>query len=131
MKKKLDKIYFKVIHTASGREDYASVKTDVNEIPAAWSERFGTYVLTEEAYVCNDCPYMNYEGFEIKLSEEDGLIKAEMEAETKDTEDTLKFSTISDTVAVSIGLGRGAGRTMRILENGNLFYNGFELTKIK
>ena len=44
---------------------------------------------------------------------------------------TLHFDMISDKSAVLGGIGRGNGDVLRILENGNLYYSGFEFVKIK
>lgn len=128
---KEDQIYFKVIHMSSGKEDYVSAKSNPVTIPSTWEQQYGKYELVKEAYVCEDCPYMNFEDLTIELSEKDGLIVGELEGSTKDTKRTYKFSPISESVAVSIGVGRGTGNTIRILDNGNLYYNGFELAKTK
>ena len=44
---------------------------------------------------------------------------------------TLHFDMISEKSAVLGGIGRGNGDVLRILENGNLYYSGFEFVKIK
>ena len=126
-----NQIYFKVIHMSSGREDYVSVKSNPVEIPSTWEQHYGKYTLAKEAHICEDCPWMNFENITVELSEKDGLIAGKIKGTSKDTKRTYKFSPISDSVAVSIGLGRGTGNTIRILDNGNLYYNGFELAKTK
>lgn len=128
--KKNDRIYFKVIRMGSGNEDYASRKFEKVPVSEEWKSSFGNYKLTGDFYTCEDCDFVNYKGLTIEITEEKGMLVAKMEGTSDDTKRTLFLEEISGTAAVTIGIGRGTGETLRILENGNLFYSGFELSKM-
>ena len=128
--KKNERVYFKVIRMSSGSEDYASCKYEEIPVSHEWKGKFGTYKLSEGHYTCEDCDFVNYEDLVIEITEEKGLLVAKMKGTSADTKRTLILKEISDSLAVTIGIGRGTGETLRILENGNLFYSGFELSKI-
>ncbi len=125
-----DATYLKVIYMPSEREDFASVKTETTPISDSWYAAFGNYKLVGDFYACEECPYLNFEGLTLKLYNNNGIIKGEFKGKTKDTNRTLSFNEISNTLAISTGIGRNTGEALRILENGNLFYSGFEFEKI-
>ncbi|MEO6169110.1 MAG: hypothetical protein ABIO46_13070, partial [Chitinophagales bacterium] len=49
----------------------------------------------------------------------------------KEEEDYVSFNVISDTLAISDGIGRGAGSTLEMLPNGNLYWSGYEMMLVK
>lgn len=128
--KKNGTVYFKVIHTNSENEDYASAKMEVKAISSEWKNHFGNYEVTGDQYPCADCPFLNFNDLKLEITEEMGLLVAKVEGTSKDTKENLILREVSDSVAVTIGIGRGSGVTVRMLENGNLFYSGFEFIKI-
>ncbi len=121
-----DKIYFKVIHMRSGEEDYVSEKSEFKKLSKLWNNRLGTYKVVGDQFACTDCPFVNFEGLELVLRIKDNLLVADIKGKSKDTAQSLKFFEVSDKSAMTVGIGRNAGETLRILENGNLFYSGFE-----
>ena len=72
---------------------------------------------------------MNFEGLSIELTVENDVAVIKLSGKTKDIARDLKLNILSDTMAVSVGIGRNSGETVRVLENGNIFYSGFEFTK--
>ena len=62
--------------------------------------------------------------------EKRGFLKVDLKSKSMFS-GTLHFDMISDKSAVLGGIGRGNGDVLRILENGNLYYSGFEFVKIK
>lgn len=125
-----DQIYMKLIYTKSGNEDYISIKSIPKKIPETWQNKLGNYTLAGDYFECKDCPRMNFEGLSFELAIDDEILVAKLKGKTNDTKRDLKFDTISNKMAVSFGIGRNSGETIRILDNGNLFYSGFEFKKI-
>lgn len=124
---KLDNdIYLKVIMTRTGNEEYAAIKSKAQPITASWKNKFGKYVPAGEVYACTDCPFMNFKGIRMTLKEKKGKLVARLKTDDKSVNGDLWFEIVSDELAVTPGIGRNTGETLRILENGNLFYSGFE-----
>ncbi len=121
--------YFKVIYTKSKNEDYVAKKAVKIPISKEWINRLGTYKIVGDFYDCKDCPHFNFTNITINLIEKDGLLIAKIEGTTKDTKREMTLTEVSKNLAVSQGIGRNSGETVRFLENGNLFYSGFELKK--
>lgn len=119
-------IYLKGIETKTGNEEYVSVKSKSLPITAAWKNKLGKYEPVGEVYNCNDCPFLNFDGLSIELKDENGKLVVLMKSKDKSANGEMNFEIISDVFAVTPGIGRNSGETLRILENGNLFYSGFE-----
>ena len=124
-----DDIYMKVVYTSINEEDYVARKVDKQPIPDVWENRFGTYELTGDFFECKDCRFVNFEGLTAELTSEDDILVLKLKGKTNDTRQTIMLEVVSDNVCVSQGVGRNTGDTVRILENGNLYYSGFELKK--
>ena len=122
-------VYFKVIYTGSRKEDYVAIKMDKKPISDAWKGRFGSYELVGDFYSCKDCEYVNFEGVSMELKEDKGILVARMSAKSKDTRRELMLQEVTDSLCVTMGIGRNTGETVRFLENGNLYYSGFEFKK--
>lgn len=124
------KIYAKVKFTASGKQEYIGPRSEHTFIPEAWKSAIGRYRVVNKVYSCKDCPFMNLEGIELKLKEEHGFLVLQTKAKSKDTRRKAYLELIHAKLAVTGGIGRGTGETLRILDNGNLYYNGFVFTKV-
>lgn len=124
-------VYAKQIDTQTNREVFIAVKTKPVAIPQSWKEKFGEYVITGRVYKCTDCPDLVFEGTTIKLYESNGFIAMKKKHKISDMNETLYLNVVSDTLVVTGGLGRNSGETVKILENGNIYYSGFEFTKKK
>ena len=72
---------------------------------------------------------MNLEKANLELTEKDGLIYVEMEGKSLDTKFKLYFDVLDETTLSCGGLGRGMTEKIKLLSNGNLFYQGFEFKK--
>ncbi len=128
---KSDKTYMKVMFTKSKAEEYMAVRSTLSPISNTWKNREGTYKVIGNVYGCKDCSFMNFDGLKMILSEEDGVLKMKTEGKSDDTKSSLYLDIVSDNIAVGGGIGRGTGETVRILENGNIYYSGFEFTRMK
>lgn len=123
------KTFFKVIHMETGKEDFAGVKEEIKDISPAWKERLGKYAQVDQGFACTDCPIMNFTSMELELKEEGGVLKMGMEGKSKDTKMDFILQEVNEGLAVTAGIGRNTGETIQILDNGNLYYSGFEFTK--
>lgn len=121
--------FFKVIHMETGKEDFAGVKEEVKEVSPAWQQRLGKYELAQKGFPCTDCPVMNFETMQVELKEEEGVLKMAMQGSSKDTKMEMILQEVNTTLLVTAGIGRNTGETIQILDNGHLFYSGFEFAK--
>lgn len=124
-------IYAKQIDKQTNREEYIAVKTKPLAIPSSWKEKFGKYVITGKVYKCTGCPDLVFEGTTIELYESNGFIAMKKKHKIRDMNETLYLNVVSETLTVTGGLGRNSGDAVKILENGNIYYSGFEFTKKK
>ncbi len=123
-------VYLKQIDTKTKEEMFAFVKSENNmPISNTWKVNFGEYKITNY-YPCVNCPIGNQDGMTLTLNQENGILFVKTKGKTEDTNNKLYLNIISDTMAVSGGIGRGTGETVRVLENGNIYYSGFEFQKI-
>ncbi len=125
-------IYFKVIYLRDDieLEEFVALKQNNEELSETWNHRLGKYEVVGETYTCTDCPFMDFTNLKMKLKEKNNAVFAELEGTSDDSKRELIFKEVSGSLALSVGLGRGAGETLRVLENGNLYYSGFELKKV-
>jgi hypothetical protein len=124
-------IYAKALYKINKKEEYLAVRTNPLAIPASWKEKFGDYKVTGTVFKCVDCPALVFDDLTMTLSEERGFIVMKPRNRTADLNRCYYLNIISEKLAVTGGIGRGTGETVRILDNGNIYYSGFEFTKKK
>ena len=126
-----NEIYLKQVSTKSKNEYYlGKKKTDHLQIPESWKSMYGKYELTGEIYNATDNTAWDISDLKATVSEENGVLKLDVKSKSQ-INGTFYFDVISDTSAVLGGIGRGTGDVIKILENGNLYYSGFEFSKTK
>jgi len=126
-----NEIYVKRVSTKTKNEYYlGKKKTDHLPIPESWKSMYGKYELTGEIYTAKDNTSWDISDLKLTVSEKNGVLKVGIKSKS-DINGTLYFDVISDTSAVLGGVGRGTGDVARILENGNLYYSGYEFSKTK
>jgi len=91
---------------------------------------YGKYELTGEIYTAKDHTAWDISDVKMTVSEKNGVLKIDIKSKSI-LNFSFYFDIISDTSAVLGGVGRGTGGVARILENGNLYYSGFEFLKNK
>ncbi len=123
------KTYAKVILTANGGEEYLAYKDVPKPIPATWKKVYGKYKLVSKIYPCTNCPYGNAEGLTMTLKEEDGFVVLITKAKSPDMKGKSFLEVVSDTLLVTGGIGRNTGESVKLLENGHIYYSGFEFEK--
>ena len=116
------KIYMKMLDTKSKGAQYLTVKDPSTPVPASWVGRASEYeVANASPNSATMHPYaLKCLKNKIVLYRKDGL---------SDLTDEVGFNAIDDQVAISDGIDRGSGATLKVLPNGNLYYSGFELRK--
>ncbi|MCC6371470.1 MAG: beta-lactamase family protein [Bacteroidia bacterium] len=129
--KKDGTVYLKSTKTKSKKESFVGIRSSSLPITASWRNAFGKYKVVNKVYSCTDCPYTNNEGITLSISESKGFVQIKTKAKSPDMKNTALLELISDKLAVTGGIGRGTGETVRITENGNVYYNGFEFKKVK
>jgi CubicO group peptidase (beta-lactamase class C family) len=127
--KKENRVYLKVIFTETGREDFIGVNSTPKPISAAWKTAYGKYKPVNKVYGCSNCPYANTDGLSMTLKEKDGCVVLAMQAKSDDLKGSSYLEVLSDKVCVTGGIGRNTGETVKLLENGNVYYSGFEFAK--
>ena len=126
-----NEIYLKQVSTKSKNEYYlGKKKTDHLQIPESWKSMYGKYELTGEIYTAKDHTAWDISDVKMTVSEKNGVLKIDIKSKSI-LNFSFYFDIISDTSAVLGGVGRGTGGVARILENGNLYYSGFEFSKTK
>ena len=125
-----DQVYFKAANAKTKAEEYISKKSVSKETPESWRKMLGKYESVGDKFECKDCPYMDFGTLEVKLKEKKGQLVGYIKGKSKDTKSFTMLEVVSDDICVTPGIGRNTGETVRILENGNLFYSGFELKKL-
>ena len=125
-----DEIFAKRLDTKTNYEFYLGKKNKVNlPYPESWKSMYGKYELTGKIYETTNRLY-DFSDLKLTASEKSGFLKVDLKSKSIFS-GTLHFDMISDKSAVLGGIGRGNGDVLRILENGNLYYSGFEFVKIK
>lgn len=127
--KKDNEVYLKTVKTKTKKESFEGVKSPTMPITAAWKNKYGNYSVVNKIYPCTNCPYTNTEGMSLNLGEGKGFVRIKTKAKSADMKNEAFLELISDKLAVTGGIGRGTGETVRILDNGNIYYNGFEFKK--
>jgi CubicO group peptidase (beta-lactamase class C family) len=122
-----NEIYLKGLNTKSKSQEYIAKKSIILPVSTSWKNALGKYEAVGTTFQCKECPFMNFETLSFTLKEKKGMLVASVMGKSKDTKQDITFEIVSDNVCVTPGIGRNTGATLRILENGNLFFEGFEL----
>jgi CubicO group peptidase (beta-lactamase class C family) len=123
------KTYLKVIFTSSRNEEYIAVKRTPVPAGEAWKNALGKYMVADSLYNCDKCPVMNMKGLSMSLSEKNGFLVLGLKGKTADTKSELYLDVLSSHHAVTGGVGRGTGETVKILDNGRIYYSGYQFVK--
>ncbi|HUM48431.1 MAG TPA: serine hydrolase, partial [Chitinophagales bacterium] len=117
-------VYMKTLDNKSKDAEYISVKDRGVAMTKSWEAAAGRY------RVVNLCPgNMLLYPDEVKMN--GNKILVHRIDPMKEEEDDVSFNMISDSLAISDGIDRGAGSTLEILPNGNLYWSGYEMGKVK
>ncbi len=124
-----NEVYIKSINKRLDIEKYLSKRTKPADLPANWRKKIGSYVITGISYNRKTLPVLVSEGMQLKLYLDKGFIAMKIKGKTEDMNERYYLDVLSDKVAVIGGIGEESGSTVRILDNGNMYYSGFEFSK--
>lgn len=117
-------VFMKTIDNASKKFEYVSMKDKGIPVTASWRSRTGAYKIINlcQGNLLLFPDELQIIGNKILLHRSDPL---------KEEADFVSFNVISDTMAIGDGIERGSASTLEVLPNGNLYWSGFELTKVE
>ncbi|MEO6037047.1 MAG: serine hydrolase domain-containing protein [Saprospiraceae bacterium] len=119
-----DKTYLEVLNNKDKSAEFISMRDPTGALDQRWRDMQGNYeVINLFPTTFAKLPYM--------LKCKDNMIVVHVKSPFSGETDNLGFYPLSPTVAVADGIDRGAGATLRILPNGNLYYSGFEMKKVR
>ena len=122
-------VYLKGVSTKDKEEDYIAIKSQSKTISESWKKAIGQYDTESRVYECTNCPYMNPLGLTMNLKIKKGYLVLQTKGKSSDMSSSTFLEVVSDSVSVTGGIGRGTGETVSLLNNGNIYYSGFEFKK--
>ena len=122
-------IYARGVDTKKGSLQFMGMKNYAPSAIESWQNKLGTYSAVGDLFECKDCEIMNLEKVNLELTEKEGLIYVELEGKSPDSKFKLYFDALDETTLSCGGLGRGMTEKIKVLDNGNLFYQGFEFKR--
>lgn len=107
-------------------ENFLTSKVEKKVIPDPWRKSYGYYEIinAQESAI----PEFDFSNAKVKLTEKKGFVLLDIKTPDGQFPFTLKIE--NNTIAYTDGIGRHMNYQVRILENGNLYFNGFEMKKI-
>lgn len=125
-------VFIKGLNLKNNSTEYLGCKIEKTKISDSWKKSFGNYKVIN-AIPCSECEKMgiDFNHFTLEISEKDGLLKMSLGGKGVEMSDNLFASCESENCAITIGIGRGNGETFQILENGNIYYSGFEFKRME
>lgn len=121
-----NQIYLIQVEVGEERGEYLGEKVAKVPLPYTWKKQVGSYKIIN-AFESN-APDFDFTNSSVELFEEDGWCVLEIKTATI-IRNYLNIE--SDKMATTGGIGRQTGIEVKILENGNLYFSGFEMEKIK
>lgn len=127
-----DKVYVKALDLTNNSTEYIGCKLEAGSISESWKKAAGSYKVIN-AIPCVECSKMdlNFQNLTLDVSEKDGFVYLKLGGKDVGINENFYAIVESEKCALSVGIGRSNGNTFRILENGNIFYSGFEFERTK
>jgi CubicO group peptidase (beta-lactamase class C family) len=127
-----DRTYIKALNLKNKSVDYIGYKIEKYPVSIAWKKAKGTYEVINPI-ACQECKKMdlNFENLKLKVSEKKGLVHLRLYGKNVGVGGSFYGTNESENCVISVGIGRSNGETFLLLENGNIFYSGFEFKRIK
>jgi hypothetical protein len=122
-------VYMRSVDTKNARLQFIGIRNSSPKFNDLWKDKFGEYEAVGQLFKCEDCTIMNMEKATLNLSEKNNFIYVELEGKSPDSKFKLYFDALDDKTLAGGGLGRGMTEKIKVLSNGNLFYQGFEFKK--
>lgn len=124
------KIYVRAVNSKKGQLQYLGIKSsETSKLTTKWTEKLGLYSSTNDVYKCEGCTMMNMESATLNISFKNNYFVVELKGKSSDSKSKMYFDCLDETTLSCGGLGRGMTEKIKVLENGNLFFQGFEFKK--
>ncbi|NCA21870.1 MAG: class A beta-lactamase-related serine hydrolase [Crocinitomicaceae bacterium] len=124
------KIYVRAVNSKKGQFQYIGVKSnEPTQLTSKWAEKLGSYSSTNDVYKCEGCTMMNMESATLNIAFKNNYFVVELKGKSSDSKSKMYFDCLDETTLSCGGIGRGMTEKIKVLENGNLFYQGFEFKK--
>lgn len=124
-----DEVYLKVEKTDKGVQEFIGVKTNPVDIPRTWKDAVGEYKITGKVYPVPQSFDFNMKNLKVDLYIEDRYLVFDLKGVNRINEKWYIIP-LNKKEAVSETFARNTGATFRILDNGNLYFHGFEFKRI-
>jgi CubicO group peptidase (beta-lactamase class C family) len=124
------KVFVKALNLSNNSTEYIGYKVDENKISESWKDAKGKYKVVNPIE-CDECTKMdiNFENLTLEVSGKDGMVYLSIGGKGVGISGNFYGLNESEKCVITIGIGRGNAETFLILENGNIFYSGFEFEK--
>ena len=126
-----DKVYVRGASVKDAQWQHLGVKKIAPEISSTWLSKMGTYKTVGDTFPCKACDEIDMNFSEVTLSQKGRYIIVSARGSKKGSIIKLFFEQLDEKTLVCGGTGRGMGETIQLLPDGKLFYQGFDLEKIK
>ncbi|MFK7954171.1 MAG: serine hydrolase domain-containing protein [Ekhidna sp.] len=123
--KRGENVYFTQLDLDRKTEQYVAAKVDQILIPSSWKRICGNYEIVET--YASSIEEFDFSKAEVKIKEQDGTVM--LSIKTPGGKMEYMLDVVSDKLAFSGGVGRHMGYSAEILENGNVYFSGFEFRK--
>lgn len=126
-----DKVYIKSLNLKNNATEFIGYKLEDNTISKSWIDAKGKYKVVNPIE-CAECAKMdlNFENLKLEVSEKDGMVYLSIGGKGVGIKGDFYGLNESEKCIITVGIGRGNAETFLLLENGNIFYSGFEFEKI-
>ncbi len=122
-------IYCQQVDKETGSRSYLGKKTDKIDMSQTWINAIGQYKAINAFET--EVELFNFTNADSKIEVLEDRGWPVLKLNTPGMEFKFYLNIISDHLAQSGGVGRQANNTIRILENGNVYFSGLELKKIE
>lgn len=108
-------------------EQFVAAKVEQIPIPTSWRATIGKYDIVKT--YSNEIEDFDFSQAKVEIKEQDGTVLLYIKTPGEKFHFALNIE--SDNRAYTGGVGRQMGYTVKILESGNIYFSGFEFSKIK
>jgi CubicO group peptidase (beta-lactamase class C family) len=124
------KLYVRSLDLKTKKSAFIGQEIHPEPISQAWEQAYGKYTITN-AFACRNCQDIDitFDDAVLEVGEQNGYLKFSMKNAGQMINFVYYANCTEDKVALTLGIGRNNGETFRILENGNIYYSGFEFKR--
>lgn len=123
-------LFIRSLDLKTKKSAYLGQEIESKPISQAWQQAKGKYIITN-AFACRNCQDIDiaFDKAVLEVEEQNGFLKFSMTNAGQMINFVYYANCTEDNVALTLGIGRNNGETFRLLDNGNIFYSGFEFKR--